>query len=108
MTYRYGFISSIVVLFVMVFMLVSIAAHSHAETVSGCDAPSGNWPFHSIEISTGPENQSLSEFDYASGLLAQGLKCSDLKPGTCNMGSCENGWKCISNDLQCFCAPPTD
>jgi len=108
MTNRYGFIGSLVVLFVAVLMLASFTAHSSAEAVSGCGASSGDWPFHSMVASTGLENQSISEFDDAAGLLAQGLKCSDLKPGTCNMGECEKGWKCISNDLQCFCAPPTN
>jgi hypothetical protein len=99
MTNRYGFIGSLVVLIATVFMLIPFSAHSGAESLSACAAPSGDWPFHSMEASTGLENQSISEFDDSAGLLAQGLKCSDLKPGTCNMGSCEKGWKCISNDL---------
>ena len=45
------------------------------------------------------------EFNESKGVLAQ-AKCSDLKPDTCGMGACKDGWKCQENVTVCMCFPP--
>jgi len=100
----YRITGTLVVLFVTLLILVSFPAPGSADNMPVCGEQAAEL-FDTSELSTVLTDTLVSEFDSSSGVLAQ-ANCSDLKPGVCNMGACKDGWKCISNDLACFCVPP--
>ena len=94
---RYVIAGSLIALLLL--FSITLSPKVTSDTLNRCESN-----YSILDLTIG-DIVSLDDFDPIIDVALQ-AECGKLETGTCGLGACKDGWKCMDTGRSCLCAPP--